>query len=98
MKGKIAAAILAIAVAQLTRADSTVEEAQQELKEQGYYFGQVNGEKNADTTAAIRRFQIRSGLPVTGELDEQTLRTLHAGTAPSSATKTTTPQPQMPED
>jgi peptidoglycan hydrolase-like protein with peptidoglycan-binding domain len=97
MKGKIATVILAIALAQLARADSTVQEAQQELKEQGYYFGQVNGEKNADTIAAIRRFQIRGGLPVTGELDEQTLRTLRSGTASSSA-PTNMPQPQRPEN
>ena len=88
--------VLVVALAQLTRADSTVQEAQQELKEQGYYFGQINGEKNADTIAAIRRFQIRSGLPVTGELDEQTLRTLRSGTASSSATNM--PQPQRPEN
>jgi peptidoglycan hydrolase-like protein with peptidoglycan-binding domain len=98
MKGKIATVILAIALARLTPADTTVQQAQEELKEQGYYFGQINGEKNADTTAAIRRFQIRSGLPVTGELDEQTLRTLHSGAASSSATTTTTPQPQSAED
>ena len=97
MKGKIATVILGIALAQLTRADSTVQEAQQELKEQGYYFGQVNGDKDADTIAAIRRFQIRSGLPVSGELDEQTLRTLHSGTASSSA-PTNTPQPQHLEN
>jgi len=97
MKGKIVTLVLAIALTQLTRADSTVQEAQQELKEQGYYFGQINGEKNADTIAAIRRFQIRSGLPVTGELDEQTLRTLHSGTASSSA-PTNTPQPQRLEN
>ncbi len=97
MKGKIATVILAIALAQLTRADSTVQEAQQELKEQGYYFGQINGERNADTIAAIRRFQIRSGLRITGELDEQTLRTLRSGTASSSA-PTNTPQPERRED
>ena len=97
MNAKIATAILAIAVAQLAQADSTVQQAQQELKEQGYYSGQINGEKNADTIAAIRRFQIRSGLPVTGELDEETLRTLHSGTASSSAS-TTAPQPQRPEN
>ncbi len=96
MKGKIAAVVLAMAVAHLARADSAVQEAQQELKEQGYYFGQINGEKNADTIAAIRRFQIRSGLPVTGELDEETLRTLRSGTASSSAS-TTAPPPQRPE-
>jgi len=97
MKGKIATVILMIGLAPLTRADSTVQEAQQELKEQGYYFGQINGEKDADTVAAIRRFQIRSGLPITGELDEQTLRTLRSGTASSSA-PTNTPQPQRRED
>src|SRR5438270_13591834 len=96
MKGKIATVILTIALAPLTRADSTVQEAQQELKEQGYYFGQINGETDADTIAAIRRFPIRSGLPITGVLDEQTLRTLRSGTA-SSAARTITPQPQPPE-
>ena len=97
MKGKIATVILMIGLAPLTRADSTVQEAQQELKEQGYYFGQINGEKDADTIAAIRRFQIRSGLPITGELDEQTLRTLRSGTA-SSSVPANTPQPQRRED
>jgi len=97
MKGKIATVILGIALAQLTRADSTVQEAQQELKEQGYYFGQVNGDKDADTIAAIRRFQIRSGLPITGELDEQTLRALRSGAASSSA-PTNTPQLERRED
>ncbi len=97
MKGKIATVILGIALAQLTRADSTVQEAQQELKEQGYYFGQVNGDKDADTIAAIRRFQIRSGLPITGELDEQTLGALRSGTASSSASSNT-PQPERRED
>src|SRR5438477_189552 len=97
MKGKIATVILTIALTPLTRADSTVQEAQQELKEQGYYFGQINGETDADTIAAIRRFQIRSGLPITGELDEQTLRSLRSGTASSSA-PTNTPQPQRRED
>ena len=52
MKERITTVILAIALAQLTRADSTVQEVQQELKEQGYYFGQINGEKDADTIAA----------------------------------------------
>src|SRR5205085_10423993 len=99
MKRKIGTAILASALAQLALADSTVQQAQEELKEQGYYFGQINGEKNADTVAAIRRFQIRSGLHVTGELDEETLRALQTGATSSTATTTAvTPQPQHSED
>jgi peptidoglycan hydrolase-like protein with peptidoglycan-binding domain len=89
MKRKIGTAILASALAQLTLADSTIQQAQEELKEQGYYFGQINGEKSADTIAAIRRFQIRSGLQVTGELDQETLQALHA-----ASSSTATPQPQ----
>jgi peptidoglycan hydrolase-like protein with peptidoglycan-binding domain len=98
MKGKIGMAILVSALPLLALADSTVQQAQEELKEQGYYFGQINGDKNADTIAAIRRFQIRSGLQVTGELDQETLRALHAASSSSTATTTTTPQPRDIED
>jgi len=94
MKRKIGTAILASALAQLALADSTVQQAQEELKAQGYYFGQIDGDKNADTIAAIRRFQIRNGLQVTGELNEETLRALHADSSSSTAATTPTPQPQ----
>src|ERR1051325_9451963 len=94
MKRIIGPVLLALAMAQFARADSTIQQAQEELKEQGFYFGQVNGEKNADTVAAIRRFQIRSGLAVTGELNEETLRALRNGSSASSATTATaTPVP-----
>ena len=97
MKRRIGAAILAIALTQLARADSTVQQAQEELKAQGYYFGQINGEKTTDTIAAVRRFQIRNGLPVTGELDEETLRALRAG-ASAAESKTITPPSESSED
>lgn len=67
----------------LVRADQTIESAQQMLKDQGFYYGEVTGEKNSDTFAAIRRYQIRNGLPVTGELDEATLRSLRSTAATS---------------
>jgi len=94
MKRKIGTAILASALAQLALADGTVQRAQEELKAQGYYFGQIDGDKNADTIAAIRRFQIRKGLQVTGELDEETLRALHADSSSSMAATTPTPPAQ----
>src|SRR5438045_9754038 len=98
MKRKIGTAILVSALAQLALADSTVQQAQEELKEQGYYFGQINGDKNADTIAAIRRFQIRNGLQVTGELDQETLRACKAASAPSTTTKPAKPQRGNLED
>ena len=58
------------------RAQGIVESAQQALKDQGFYYGEVNGQKTAETTAAIRRYQIRNGLTVNGELDADTKRSL----------------------
>ena len=66
-------------------ADQTIANAQQVLKDQGFYYGEITGEKNTDTTAAIRRYQIRNGLPITGELNDETLRSLRS--APSASTQ-----------
>ncbi len=76
------------------RADQTTSGVQRALKEQGFYYGDVTGEKNSDTTAAIRRYQIRNGLQITGEIDAETLRSLGvgAGAARSDA------QPPPPSD
>ena len=67
------------------RADDKIAGIQQSLKDQGFYYGEITGEKNADTTAAIRRYQIRNGLQVTGELNDETMRSLKA--APKAAQK-----------
>ena len=83
MRIKIAILILIVSIAPI-RADQTIERVQQALKEQGFYYGQITGEKNADTTAAIRRFQIRHGLQITGELNEETLRLLGGSSSASS--------------
>lgn len=58
------------------QADERVREAQTELKRQGFYYGEVDGQSGAETSAAIRRFQIRNGLGVTGQLDEKTMDAL----------------------
>jgi peptidoglycan hydrolase-like protein with peptidoglycan-binding domain len=80
MKFKTAVLILLTCVGFL-RADQTIEGVQQTLKDQGFYYGEITGEKNADTIAAIRRFQIRNGLQVNGELNEETLRALKVGSS-----------------
>ncbi len=78
------------------RADQTTSMVQQALKDQGFYYGNVNGEKTADTTAALRRYQIRNGLQITGEIDAETLRSLGVGTGAARATAT--PQPSRAAD
>jgi peptidoglycan hydrolase-like protein with peptidoglycan-binding domain len=77
MKGKLfVTAMLLLAAFSLARADQAIESAQQKLKDEGFYYGEINGKKDADTIAAIRRYQIRNGLQITGELDSETQRTL----------------------
>src|SRR5262249_31595790 len=55
----------------------------------------VNGDMNANLTAAIRRYQIRNGLQVSGELNDETLRSLGIKSSGSSrpATKPASPTP-----
>ncbi|HET9419249.1 MAG TPA: peptidoglycan-binding domain-containing protein, partial [Chthoniobacterales bacterium] len=74
----------------LVRADQTIAEVQQALKEQGFYYGEISGEKTADTTAAIRRYQIRNGLQVTGELNDETVKSLRSVPTTSSPPPVTT--------
>jgi peptidoglycan hydrolase-like protein with peptidoglycan-binding domain len=96
MNWKLSAGLLLLVVAQIAFADSTIQQAQEALKEQGFYFGQITGEKNADTMAAIRRFQIRNGLQVTGELNDETLRALNSNSA--ATVQTATPAPPRIEN
>jgi peptidoglycan hydrolase-like protein with peptidoglycan-binding domain len=78
----------------LASADRAIEAAQQKLKDQGFYYGEINGTKDADTTAAIRRYQIRNGLQITGELNAETQRSL--GLAPQPASTPATRPAQTP--
>ena len=74
------------------RADQTIATIQQKLKEQGFYFGEVTGQKDTETTAALRRYQIRNGLHITGEVDAETQRSLGLASPPPP----TPPRPANP--
>ncbi|HEV3410068.1 MAG TPA: peptidoglycan-binding domain-containing protein, partial [Chthoniobacterales bacterium] len=52
-------ASVALAVTTLAQSDPVIASVQEKLKDQGFYYGEVTGRKDADTTAAIRRYQIR---------------------------------------
>lgn len=69
--------VVALCAIELVSADQTIQSVQQALKDQGFYYGNVTGDKSAETTAAVRRYQIRSGLQVTGNMDPQTLHSLN---------------------
>jgi peptidoglycan hydrolase-like protein with peptidoglycan-binding domain len=76
MKRSLLCFVVTLCAVSLTRADQDLRALQQALKEQGFYYGAVTGDNNAETTAAIRRYQIRNGLKVTGEMNEETLRSV----------------------
>jgi peptidoglycan hydrolase-like protein with peptidoglycan-binding domain len=75
-----------------SRADDQIRTVQEQLKAQGFYYGNVDGEAGSETSAAIRRFQIRNGLQVTGSLNQETLDSLRASGAPQPSQ----PQPANP--
>ena len=94
------AGVLFLGSMMLLRADQMIEGVQQTLKEQGFYYGEITGEMNANLTAAIRRYQIRNGLQVTGELNAETMRSLGMGSAsstPSVAKSSPSPSPEAPK-
>lgn len=74
------------------RADEMLRRAQQALHEQGFYYGAVDGAPGDETTQAVRRYQIRNGLAVTGVLNDETLNAI-AKTGPAAKT----PAPRIAE-
>jgi hypothetical protein len=70
------ATILALALPGSMAAEGPIASVQESLKRQQFYFGEATGIVDDDTRAALRRFQIRHGLPCTGEIDGATLQAL----------------------
>lgn len=77
-------------------ASDQIRNVQTELKEQGFYYGDVTGTESAELTAAIRRYQIRNGLEVTGALNGPTLRSLGFEGAPAAAAQAPKSAPAAP--
>ncbi len=77
--------VLLIAFAAAARADDLTKNVQTQLKELGFYYAEISGSAGPETTAAIRRYQIRNGYEVTGTLTEETLQGLGLGKAPAKA-------------
>lgn len=59
--------------------DDRLRDVQAELKNQGFYYGEIDGKSGDETNAAVRRFQIRNGLKVTGTVDDETVAALGIG-------------------
>ena len=70
--------------------DARVEHAQQALKDAGHDPGSIDGVMGARTTAALKAYQQKQGLPVTGQLDDATTAKLGGGHAAASPSSTQT--------
>jgi peptidoglycan hydrolase-like protein with peptidoglycan-binding domain len=75
-------------------AEENVRAVQSKLADEGCYFGEIDGAYSSDFSAALSRYQIRNGLPITGQLDAETSKALGAKPAvgPSMATTEQSPE------
>jgi peptidoglycan hydrolase-like protein with peptidoglycan-binding domain len=98
MKLKAIVPILCFGLAVTAFGDELVKNAQNELKSQGFYYGEVTGINSPETVAAVKRYQIRNGLEVTGTLSNETLSSLGLGSdVPAAAQEKTAPTLKAPE-
>ena len=67
------------------RASADVRSAQQALQHQGFDPGPIDGVMGPRTSAAVRDFQQKENLTVTGQLDAETRARLTAGGAPAAS-------------
>ena len=65
-------------------ADDNVRAVQEKLREGGFYSGEIDGAYSSELALALTRYQIRNGLPITGQLDVDTSEAL--GVKPAVAT------------
>lgn len=81
MKNLPLAAVLGVLVclagARTVRADDALKRIQQSLHDQGFYYGAIDGTPGDETTHAISRYQIRNGLAVTGQLNDETTQSIN---------------------
>ena len=98
MKTKCLALLLLLAA--FAHADELTKSVQTELKSQGFFYTEVTGVNGPETVAAIKRYQIRNGLEVTGTLTKETLEALNiqgnapAAPAPAPVEREAPPKPE----
>jgi len=96
MKRALLCFVVMLCMVSLVRADQGIRSLQQTLKDRGFYYGTVTGNKSAETTAALRRYQIRNGLKVTGEINEETLRSVNSNAVASASQPSSKPATNQP--
>ena len=75
-------------------AEENVRAVQSKLADEGCYFGEIDGAYSSDFSTALSRYQIRNGLPITGQLDAETSKALGAKPAVGPSMATTEQNPE----
>jgi peptidoglycan hydrolase-like protein with peptidoglycan-binding domain len=68
-----------------------VKQAQQKLKSEGLYKGEVDGIAGPETKQALEEFQKQNGLQQTGSLDQETMSKLTGGGQTTGSGSSTPP-------
>jgi hypothetical protein len=90
--------VVFLAVAPPAGADDFTRDVQGELKRRGFFYAEINGTLTPETVTALRRFQIRYGLEVTGAVTRETLEALGLGALDARRnTRRRAPQSISPE-
>jgi len=91
MRNRIALFLVMIgfALAASVYADENVREVQTKLSDEGFYSGEIDGAYSTELAAALSRYQVRNGLPITGQLDVETSKALGAKPAVGPSTAAT---------
>jgi peptidoglycan hydrolase-like protein with peptidoglycan-binding domain len=84
------AVMIGLALAISVCADDNVRAVQEQLRDGGFYSGEIDGAYSSQLAAALTRYQIRKGLAVTGQLDVDTSNAL--GAKPAVTTGTAAPE------
>jgi peptidoglycan hydrolase-like protein with peptidoglycan-binding domain len=77
-KRSFLAVAIGLAIVGFVLADENVRAVQEKLREGGFYTGEIDGAYSSQLDAALTRYQIRNGLPITGQLDVDTSKALGA--------------------
>jgi peptidoglycan hydrolase-like protein with peptidoglycan-binding domain len=72
------AVAVTLSVVASVSADDNVREVQEKLRDGGFYLSKIDGAYSPQLSAALTRYQIRNGLPITGQLDVDTSKALGA--------------------
>ena len=90
--------VLLISFPSLARADDTIRQVQEELRKRNLYFGNIDGQTNANLANALKRYQARKGFPVTGTVDRDTATSLHIRIATVAAAEILPDVPVLKSD